>query len=97
MQLGTNVQTTGPQSIAPYAISPASSWAAAHWVDTDERAPSLLAELGIPLRCFHSERGYFFACFLPERGWYWASDAIPIHPERWALPLPRSGRRLLAF
>ncbi len=90
-----NVQITRPQ-IASYPVSPASPWAAAHWIDTDEREPSLLAELGIPLRCFHSERGYFFACFLPEQGWYWASDSIAVRPERWALPLQRSSRRQVA-
>jgi len=73
------------------------AWAQAQWIDTECRQPSLLAELGIPLRCFHPDRGYFFACFLPERGWYWADGASAIQPERWAAPLPRRGQRLAAF
>jgi len=91
-----NVQTPTPH-IAPPTGSTATSWTSAQWIDADEREPSQLAELGIPLRCFHGDRGYFFACFLPDRGWYWASDAIAVPPERWAPPIVRSGRRLLAF
>lgn len=92
---GANVQSARPLT-APQAISSASSWATAHWVETQVRDPNLLAELGIPLRCFHADRGYFFACYLPERGWYWVSDSIAIRPERWAVPVQRSTRRQVA-
>lgn len=95
MQPVANVQIAPMAS--PAHAPAAAPWAGAHWVETTEREPTLLAELGIPLRCFHGDRGYFLACFLPERGWYWATGAIEVRPERWAVPVPRTGRKSLAF
>jgi hypothetical protein len=93
----------GPTMLMPEATSrqearvPSShaDWTDAQWVRTAVREPSHLAELGIPLRCFRPDRGYFFACYLPERGWYWAGGAGEVEPERWAVPTPRSSRRSL--
>jgi len=95
MLSATNVQSS-PVAVGPHpSASQLSAWTDAQWIEAAVRVPSLLAELAIPLRCFHPSRGYFFACYLPDRGWYWAGGAGEVAPLRWALPLPRSPRRSL--